>query len=200
MNNRKYIEQIKAIVDSSIDRIERIEQVAALILPEDADPLVSLIHGDAQQLEHDTDYAKNYDPAAPNEQEIRELREHLAAQIEEKIKKYLADWDANNFYYYTFSLRATYGAFKNKQGDKEFIDIIKHCFEVKTIKDAVRAATQWESQLLERIVLYEKQEIGHKQISVKPIYTISDTKLNRIASGVLEFDDEDGISTWLNQI
>jgi hypothetical protein len=199
VNDTNYIEQVRSVLNSSDNDVDKVQKIYALIPPENSTPLVVLIHGDSQQLEDNTKYARNDDPANPSDKEINELQKRLAMQIVEKVGKYLADWDAENVYNYSFSLKATYGAYKNDQGEVEYVDVIKSDNALKTIPEAVQAARQWQNRLLERITLYTEQEVGHKQISVKPIYTIRDAKRNHIASGTLEFDDERGVSTWLNQ-
>lgn len=68
-----------------------------------------------------------------------------------------------------------------------------------TSSEAIVATKECSTRLLERVLFYAKQETGHKQISVKPIYKILDTNGKQIAAGTIEFDDERGVSTWLNQ-
>lgn len=199
MNDKNYIDQVKAVLNLSDNNVDKVQKIYELVPPKNSSPLVVLIHGDSQQLADATEYARNDDPANPSDEEINELQERLATQILEKVNKYLADWDAENMYHYSFSLKATYGSFKNEQGEVEYVDVIKSDSTLKTVVEAVQAAKQWQDRLFERIVFYSEQEVGHKQISVKPIYIIRDTKRNHIASGILEFDDEQGISTWLNQ-
>ncbi len=117
----------------------------------------------------------------------------------QNISKYLNDWKTGNVYHYSFGIKASYGAFKNEQGEVEYIDVINSDVDASTVDEAISVAKEWESHLLERIVLYSDQKTVHKRISTKPFYIISDNQQNNIASGTLEFDDESGISTWLNQ-
>ncbi len=199
MNDKNYIEQVRSALNSSDDNAESIKRVSELTLPNDANPLLALIHGDSQQLEYATNYARNDDPANPSDGEIEELSNRLSKEIFMKLQKYLADWDDGNHYYYSFQLKATYGAFKNNQGEVEYIDVYKINSDIKTVKEAVQVAKDWENTLLERIIIYVDQETGHKRISTKPVYTILDTHHTKITTGNLEFDDEQGMSTWLNQ-
>ncbi len=158
-----------------------------------------MIHGDSQQLQSAVDYAKNYDPASPSDKEIENLIDKLSDKITQKLERYLANWNSGNTYHYSFSLKATYGAFKNDHGDVDYIEICKRDVAINIVSEAIQAATEWESHLLERIVLYTDQEIGHKRISVKPTYVIRDKNLLKVAAGTFQGDDEFGISTWLNQ-
>lgn len=199
MDDEKYIELVKIALDSHKTVADKIAEIATLELPHNASPLVVLIHGDSQQLERVVDYAENDDPANPDDEEVRNLTEDVSTKIISKLKRYLSDWDNNNTYRYRFEIKATYGAFKNERGDVEYVDIIQRSSDIKTVGEAIIAARDLQPRLLERIKLYSDQETGHKLISVKPIYTIYDKNLLRIAAGTLQGDDEFGISTWLNQ-
>jgi hypothetical protein len=199
MNNAKYIELVKEALDTAKDKVGCIAKISALSLPANADPLIVLIHGDSQQLQSAVSYAKNNDPASPDDDEIKELGADLSDEIIQKLKRYLADWDSGNMYHYRFNLKATYGAFTNEHGDVEYIEICKYDDGIKTIKEAIQSAKEWQARLSERIKLYSDQEIGHKLISVKPTYVIRDKNLQKVASGTLQGNDEFGISTWLNQ-
>lgn len=195
MNESDYI----MLVKSTVDEPDGILKIAAIELPIDTSPLLALIRGDAQQLQHDLDYANNHDPTDPDEDEIRELAREVSMQIISKIKRYLSDWDSGNTYQYGFKIKATYGAFKNEHGDIEYIDVIQRDPGVKTVSGAVKAARTWQSHLLERIKLYPNQETGHKLISVDPTYIIRDSYGIKIAAGTMRFKDGRDISTWLNQ-
>ena len=199
MNAEKYIDAVKAALDSDVTIADKIAAVAALELPHNAPPLTVLIHGDSQQLESDVSYAEGYDPSHPDEEEVGELVNDVSATIIKKLKRYMSDWDSGNTYQYVFQIKASYGASNNEQGDVEYVDIIKSCPDVKTVAEAVKAARDWQSRLLERVNLYQNQERGHRLLSVKPTYVIYDKNLLEIAAGTLQGDDEFGISTWLNQ-
>jgi hypothetical protein len=199
MDDAKYIELVKATLNTSEDKAECITQISALSLPNNASPLVVLVHGDSQQLQNAINYAKNDDPASLNDDEIAELSTDLSDKITQKLKRYLADWDSGNTYHYQFSLKAIYGAFTSNPGDVEYIEIRKHDKTIKTVHEAIQSAKEWQSHLSERIKLYPDQEIGYKLISVKPTYIIRDENLQKVAAGTLQGDDEFGVSTWLNQ-
>ena len=199
MTETDYIEQVKSNLNDTTDRAKSVAKIYKLELPNNANPLLVLIHGDSGELADAVSYAREHDPANPSDEEIEELSNNIVEEVITKLKQYLRDWDSQNAYHYSFQLKASYGAFTNSQGDTEYIDVIKRIADVKTVKEAVRAARVWERQLLERIVFYIETETSHKRISVKPTYTIRDSHLAKIASGTLQSDDEFGISTWLNQ-
>ena len=200
MSEASYIQHVKALLLSHGDKAESINKINRLDLPANADPLLALIHGDSGELEYAVSYALEHDPAKPSDEDIRKLSDELADKITEKLRRYLDDWEQQNSYHYSFSLRATYGGFTSGQGDTEYVDVTKSIPDAKTIDDAIRAAKEWEGQLLERVKFYADSATGHKRISVIPTYVIGDSQLNKVASGVLRFDDEFGISTWLNQV
>jgi hypothetical protein len=200
MHDARYIEMVKKAFESSDNTAKCIIDIAAIELPKEAGPLITLIHGDALQLQAAINYAKNDDPAHPSDGVIIKLTNELSSKIKQKLQRYLTDWDNNNTYHYSFELKATYGTFKNDRGEVEYIEVINRNTSIMSVKDAVRSAQEWESQLLKRVKLYTDQEIGHKRISVKPTYVIRDKKLLKVAAGTLEFNDGYGISTWLNQI
>lgn len=199
MNDQEYIDAVKAALGSDETIADKIAAVAALELPHNAPPIIALIHGDSLQLESDASYAEDYDPYRPDREEVGELIDDVSATIINKLKRYMSDWDSGNTYRYAFQIKASYGAFKNEHGDVEYVDIIQKHPDVQAVAEAVKTAEDWRSHLLERVKLYQNQEIGHKLISVKPTYIIYDKNLLKIAAGTLQGDDEFGISTWLNQ-
>ena len=200
MNEEYYMQQVELILDMHEVADERVDKISKLSLPDDASPLAILIHGDSRQLLEATKYAQQDDPYTPSVEEVQKLRKNLSQEIIKKLQKYLADWRVGNGYHFIFELRASYSRFVGEDGAIEDIDIHGRNLVACTIDDAVHAAQEWESTLLNRIVLYSDQEIGHKRISVRPIYTIFDTHNARIAAGFIAFGDHRGVSTWVNQL
>lgn len=199
MSETAYIDQVKSLLNHpNKDSSECITAISLLPIPDNANPLLVLIHGDSEELRNAINYANDYDPASPSADEIRQLSDNVSEKIITKIKNYLNDWDKRNLYKYSFSLKATYGSFKNSQGDMEYLRVFKDLSQA-TLGEAIMAAKEWSTHLLERVLFYTEQETGHKQISVKPIYRVLDAHSKQIAAGTLEFDDEQGVSTWLNQ-
>ncbi len=75
MNDSNYIERVEFLLHSSEDNVEFIKKISKLQLPKNANPLITLINGDSQQLEDATNYAQTYDPANPSSKEIADLRQ-----------------------------------------------------------------------------------------------------------------------------
>lgn len=177
-----------------------VTKISGLTLPADPSPLVMLVYGDSQQLPEATKYAQQDDPCTPSAEEVQTLRKNISKEIIKKLQKYLADWNAGNVYHFIFELRASYGRFVGKNGDVEYITIHHEIPNTHTIEEAAFAAREWERTLLDRVILYTDEEIGHKYISVRPVYTILDTHDTKIAAGFIAFGDHRGVSTWVNQL
>ena len=193
------MQAVKVALGSDKTVADKIAEIVALELPNNAAPLIVLVHGDSTQLKSVVSYAENDNASQPSKEEIIELIEDLSAKIITKLERYLTDWDSGNTYRYRFEIKASYGVFKNELGDIEYIDIVKNYPDIKTVGEAIQEARNWQSLLLERIKLYQNQETGHKLISVKPTYIIQDSNGKQIAAGTLQGNNEFGISTWLNQ-
>lgn len=198
MSEKDYINNVKAILESRQGSNEKVIKIATLSLPEQANPLIVLIHGDSQQLQWETTYAQENDQDPYSEAEITQLSAEVAEDVIAKINKYLHDWDDENYYNYQFTLSASYGAFVNNTPETEYLDISKKV-KARTVHEAVVLAKEWEDRLLERVILHKEQEIGHKLLGVTPHYIIRDMHYLKIASGTLNFESEEGISTWVNQ-
>lgn len=196
--NDKYIENVKAILKNGTSNVNTVQQIGMLELPNDAKPLVALIHGDCRQLESDVTYAQEYDPTKPDNEEIEELRNDTSSTVLEKLQKYLADWDNQNDYRYSFQLCASYQILEDEHGNVEYIELYKDT-NAKTITQALQFARQWESELLERPSLYKQLDKPQRIVSVKPIYRILDTNSNLIAAGKLQ-NEKSQSSTWENQL
>lgn len=198
MTEEAYIKQVKDILASINALNYKVAEICNLTVPENANPLLVLIHGDSELLEDDIAYIKENEEAS--EDELVRIEQDLSSRIINKIQKYTDDWDANNRYYYEFSLRARYGVLRNGgPAASEYVTIDKEAV-AKTVHDAAKSAKDWEKQLRKEITLYVDQETVHTQISVMPIYTIYDSRTQKIAAGFLAYDNEKGISTWLNQL
>lgn len=134
MNDTTYLKHVNALLKSSEARADLVQKIRNLQLPEIDNPLVALIHGDSKHLEFATKYAQINDPANPSDEEINSMREELATETLGKINKYLADYNSGNLYHYSFSLAATYGAFKNERGDVEYVTVTNRNEYIKTKK------------------------------------------------------------------
>lgn len=201
MNDKDYIEKVKTILTTGKDDTELVAQIASLEVPQDADPLVALIHGDSGQLQHVANSALYDDIAPPSDEEIKEFENEISKEILAKTRKYLDDWSEGNEYHCSFGLTTTYSAFKNEHGDIEHIEAAMR-IDAKTVSEALEACKDWEARLLERVAFYADQQRGHKRSSVEityKIYVWREDKNVTVASGFIGPVYKGGFSTWLNQ-
>lgn len=203
MTQKKYIEEVKHILASSDGLGTKIDKVSKLKLPVDANPLLVLIHGDSLEMHYEVEldgYEGYDDRSEQTEEDKQQSRLSVAPSIIKKLETYIQDWGKDNRYSYQFELEALYtGLSYSNDSNVEYIQQ-RHSINAETVNAAKEASRELERHLLDRLIMYENQETGHKLDSVKPIYTIRDGSGKKIASGRLESDDNFAVSTWLNQL
>lgn len=183
------------------DAQQAVRDIIAINKPDNTPPIIDLIHGDSLQLEDDPDLKYNDDYELADEAHVRKVSAEIASEIVVKIKRYVADWSAGNTYKYSFKLSATYGRFKDAHGAIERIEIYKKEPELETVQQAIQAAKEWNSTLLERVIFYADQATGHKRGSVTIVYKITDSHGKLIALGSISGQDAaELVCTWQNNI
>lgn len=198
MTPQAYIDHVKEKLKIT-DKQQAIRDIIALEKPRDAPPIVDLIHGDSLQLVDDLDLRYNEDDELADEAQIMKVSKEIAHEVVGKIKRYLDDWDADNTYKYTFKLYVSFGRFKDAHGGIENIDAFRTDLPLQTADQAIQAAKEWGSALLERVVFYPDQAVGHKRGVVQVIYKISDSRGKVIAHGNM-YQHSELVSTWQNNI
>lgn len=198
MTTEAYIDRVKDNLKNS-DEQQAVRNILALEKLRDASPLVDLIHGDSRQLIDDINLRYNDDDELADEAQIKEVSKEIAHEVVGKIRKYLDDWDAGNTYKYSFKLNISFGRFKDAHGGIENIEAYRTDLPLHTVDQAIQAAKEWDSTLLERVVFYPDQAVGHKRGSVDVIYRISDSRGKLISDGNI-YRSSELVCTWNNNL
>lgn len=192
MNENDYINKVTSILKTTIDSEEKVNQIVALELPEDCNPLLALIHGDSTKVAWQRNYAENNDEYI-SDAEIKEAISDTAEWVLEKIEEYTKDWSLGNQYSYNFSLVITHGHFVNNTPQVAYVKTDK-ILDTKLLSEALKEREKFDQELPER------NDQGHKKISVYLKFVVYKKSHDiAIASGLISDTSNPIVSTWLNQ-
>lgn len=201
MTEDEYITQVKNILDNESDEAESLKKVHELKLPENPNPLLSLVHGDSYELIASRKmFRHEYD-----DEEFNEMIGDLPTQIIEKIRKYLLDWENGYTYKYSFSLKAKYNLYKDSHSIGGSILNQKYAYKdlpnATTVGEAIKAAKEWNEELPKTQRFDESQKFGHKRQGMATRFDIHAMKKDGtdrlLLSGVLLADFDYLVTSWL---
>jgi len=201
MAEKEYVDQVKAIISGGDDNAEKLKKIYEIPLPDNANPLLALIHGDSFEVLANVKFL-SHDYFAD---EVEEVIGDLPTQVIKKLKKYLKDWDDGYSYAYLFSIKSRYDLYKDSRSnagsilDQQYLQ--KELPNVSTVNEAVHATKDWKEGLPKTKKFDENQTFGHKRkevitcFEINAIHKVHGTK--PIVSGVLLADHKFLVTSWL---